>query len=64
MNDPVSVRMLISEDSCVQSKELDRREGRFEMLRGLISEKIGQRLALNDVSFVRFLNSFGSRFMG
>ena len=34
------------------------------LLRGLILEKISQRLALNDFSFVRFLNSFGSRFMG
>jgi len=29
MNDLVSVKMLISEDSCVQSKELDRRTGGF-----------------------------------
>ena len=64
MNDPVSVRMLISEDSRVQSKEPDRQEGRFEMLWGLILEKISQRFALNDFSLVRFLNSFGSRFMG
>ena len=34
------------------------------MLRGLILEKISQRFALNDVSLVRSLNSFGSRFMG
>ena len=64
MNDPVSVKMLISEDSLVQSKELDRRTGGFEILQGLISEKISQRFALNDFSLVRFLNSFGSRFMG
>ena len=64
MNDPVSVRMLYRRMPKLSPENPIAGQEGSEMLRDLISEKISQRFALNDVSFVRFLNSFGSRFMG